>query len=92
MAALLFGDTVDLLHVRTDCKDTLPTGDRVGTDDRVLSNEIFSDVFRCTTRTKVNCEIVALGNFVEAGLRIGCGQALQEFLVWFGDAIVNLVS
>lgn len=81
MTALLLRDTVDLLNVRADSKDTLPAGDRVGTDDRVLSDKLFSDVLRRATRAKVDGEIVAFGNFVEAGLRIGCGQALQELLI-----------
>lgn len=92
MPALLLGDIIDLLHVRANSEDTLPTGDRVGTDDRVLGNELLSDVLGSATRTRVDLEIVELGNFVEAGLRIGCSQALQELLVGLGDTIVYLVA
>jgi hypothetical protein len=92
MTALLFRDIIDLLHVCADSKDTLPTCDRVGANDRVLSSELLSNVLRCPSRTRVDCEIVAFGNFVETGLRIGCGQALQELLVGLGDTIVNLVA
>lgn len=92
MAALLLGDTVDLLYVGADSEDTLPTGDRVGADDRVLGDKLFSNVLRRSTRARVDVEIIAFGNFVEAGLRIGCGQALQELLVRFGYTVVNLVA
>lgn len=92
MAALLLGDTVDLLYVRTDSEDTLPTGDRVSADDRVLSDKLFSNVLRRATRARVDVEIIAFGNFVEAGLRICCGQALQELLVRFGYTVVNLIA
>lgn len=92
MTALLLRDTVDLLHVCADSKDTLPAGDRVSTDDRVLGDKLLSNVLGRATGARVDGEIVAFGNFVEAGLRIGCGQALQELLVRFGDTVVNLVA
>lgn len=72
MATLFFREIIDLLYVRPNGKNTLPPGDRVGANDRVFGAQIFADIFRRTAWTRVDFEIVVLGNLVESGLSICC--------------------
>lgn len=90
--ALKLGDIVHLGHVLTDGKHRLPPGNGVGADDGVDSLEEIADVLGGAARLGVELEAVALGGLVEAGLRVGCSQGLEEALVGCGDAVVELVA
>lgn len=90
--ALELAHIVHLGDVLADGKDGFPPGNGVGADDGVDGLEEVADVLRGAAGFGVELEAVPVGGLVEAGLRVGGGQGLEEFLVWFGDAVVELVA
>jgi hypothetical protein len=86
--ALELAHVVHLAYVLADGKDGLPARDGVGADDGVDGLEELADVLGGAAGLGVELEAVPLGGLVEAGLCVGGGQGLEEFLVWFGDAVV----
>jgi hypothetical protein len=54
--------------------------------------EDLADVLGRAALGRVELEAVALGCLVEAGLGVGRGEALEEALVWGGDAVEELVA
>lgn len=89
---LLLRDSIDLLDMSPNGKHALPSGHRIGTDDRMLRPELSPDILWGTTRPAIELEVVVLGALVESGLGVcGC-QGFQEPLIWFGDAVEDFVS
>lgn len=86
--ALELGDVVHLGHVLADGEHGLPAGDRVGANDGVDGLEQLADVLGGAARLGEELEAVAGGGLVEAWLRVGGGQGLEEALVWLRDAVV----
>jgi hypothetical protein len=84
--------TVDALHMCANGENALPSRDGIGTHDRVNSREVASDVFWGSTRSFMHAETVGFGCFVEFGLGVRCGQAVQKALQRGGDAVVKFVS
>lgn len=85
---LLLSHVVNLGNVLAECEDGLPARDGVGADDGVDGFEELADVLRSTALSSEELEAVFLGGLVEARLGVGGGQGVEEFLVWFGDAVV----
>ena len=92
LLALLVRQTIDVLDVPADGEDALPSGDRVGADDRVDRFQLGSYVLGSTARLVVELEPGSLGDLGESRLLERSGQALQELLVRLADAIVDFVS
>lgn len=91
-SALQISDIVHLRNVLADGEHALPASDGVGADDGVDGLEKLANVLGSTALAAVDLEAVLFGGLVEARLRVGCGQAFEEFLVWCRDAVVQLIS
>jgi len=85
---------VDELWERAQSEDTLPPGDRIGSDNRVNSFELCTHIQRTTTLFLINLDLVRVGSsgFGEtiAGKR-GC-QPFKEFLVDWRESVVDFVT
>lgn len=81
VVALLLGDSVYFLDVRSHGEYTLPTRDWVSAYNRVLGAKLFSNVLGSAAWARVNFEVVVLSNLIEARLSVCCSKTFQEFLV-----------
>lgn len=81
-----------MLNVATNWEDALPSGDRVGSNNRVNSLELRAHILRSTTRLVIQLEARSLGNVTEAGLLKGSSQGLEEFLVRLADTVIDFVA
>lgn len=89
---LLLSHVVNLGNVMAECEDGLPARDGVGADDGVDGFEELADILGSTALSSEELEAVLLGGLVEARLGVGGGQGVEEFLVWFRDAVVQFVA
>jgi hypothetical protein len=80
-----------MLDMSANREDTLPSSDRIRTDDWMDSFKLASNIFWSTTSLFVKLEAPSLCSFDKAGLGKRCCECLQKFLIWFTDAIVDLV-
>lgn len=92
VVALLLRHAVDIRHMATNGEDTLPPCHRVGAHDWVDCLELESNVLRGATGLIIEFEPAFLSDFLEEWLGKGPGQPLEELLVWFADAIVDLIT
>lgn len=92
VVALLLCHAIDISHMASNREDTLPPSDRVGAHDGVDCLELKSDVLRGATGLVVELEPAFLSDFLEVRLGEGPSQPLQEILVWFANAIVDLIA
>ena len=76
----------------SNCHQALPSRDGIRPDDGVSGCQIFANVLRRTAGLVVDCEILLLGGFGIAGLRVDGGQGLKESLVRLGNAVKKFVT
>lgn len=81
MIALGFRHFIDALRMMANGIYALPASDRVGSDDRVNSRQVGTNILRCTALGTVKLEVVLLSTLVENRLCISGSQALEELLV-----------
>ena len=92
VGALALGKTVNVLHMVTNGKDCLPAGYWVGADNWVYSGKLVADIEWRATLLSVQLEIVVLSCLCEKRLSVGSSQTLQELLVSWREAVVNLIA
>lgn len=90
--ALLVRQPVDVLHVPAHGENALPARHGVGPHQRVDGAQVRAHVFGRAARLRVQAEAVGVGDFVEALLRKGDGQGLEELLVGGRDLVVDFVA
>lgn len=92
MLGLLLREPIDLLDVRADGENTLPSGHRIGADDRMDRLEELADILGCSSFTAEELEAIAVCRFVETGLCVSSCQGVEEPSKGWRDAIIQLVT
>lgn len=90
--ALLLSETIDMPHVTTDGKDTLPSCDRVGPNHWMDCLKLASNILRSSSWLIVQREAAPFSHIVEGWLRESCAQCLQEALIWLADSVIELIT
>jgi hypothetical protein len=85
---LLRVEFIDVLGERTDCINALPPGDGIGAHDWMNCRQMGADILRCTTWSFVDNNMLRIGrsSFQEPIANESRCQALEEFVVWLGEA------
>jgi len=92
MIGFTLGETIDMLYMMANSEDSLPSGNRVGADDWVLSGELLADVEWVATSLRVELESLVTSGLSEERLGVGGGKTIEELLVGRGETIVNFVA
>lgn len=83
MPALFISQSINSFRVVSNCKDTLPSCNRIGSNNRMDGSKLISGILRRTPRARVELEFVVFGAFVENWLRKSSSQSFQKLLVRF---------
>ncbi len=78
---LKWGQSVDVLHVVSNCKHGFPSGHGICADNRMHGDEIVADVLGGAPWGGVQFEIGIFSRFGEFRLCVGCIQRFKEFLI-----------
>ena len=92
LGALLLGQTVDMLDMAANREDALPARDGIGAHDGVDGLQLATDVLGRAPRFVVELKPCVFRHLTEKRLLKGGGEAFKELLVWFADAVINLVA
>ena len=83
MPALVISQPINLFGVMSNCKDALPSSNRIGSNNRMDGSKLISGILRRAPRAGVELDLVVFGALVENGLRKCSSQSFQELLVGF---------
>jgi len=92
VGALTISQTVNVLAMVTNSKDALPSSDRIGANNGVVSGKFTTNVEWVTTGLLIKLELLVLGSLGEEGLSICSGQTIEELLVSRREAVIDLIA
>lgn len=92
MITLTLSQTIDMLDMVTNSKYSLPSSNRVGSDDRVFSGELGANIKWVTTSLSVEGELLLTSCVGEEWLSVSGSEPVEELLVGGGESVVNFIS